>query len=71
MSPASLMTLGPCSTPLLFYPEDKKIIRVRDGGISLICPNGALLLPVLWKTELPAPPHFGLCFVGKCCGAWF
>lgn len=59
MSPASLMTLGPPSTPLLFYPGDKKIIRARDGGIPLIgvmwgcsptCPleNGAPSTATLW-----------------------
>lgn len=78
MSPASLMTFGPCSTPPLFCQGE------RTGGVlvslvcesvwkekieSRVCEIFFFFLPsspVLSKTERPEPPPTGLCSACAC-----
>lgn len=72
MSPASLMTLGPCSTPLFFCREGNmgvikllKMIGSLKLMIMLKKKKNLDILLVLLKTERQARPPIELCFAGK------
>lgn len=71
MSPASLMTLGPCSTPLFFCREEnmgvvKLLKMIGSLKVMIILKKKNLnILLVLLKTERQARPPNELCFAGK------
>lgn len=70
MRPASLMTLGPCSTPLFFCREGNmgvvKLLKMIGSLKLMITLKKQLnILLVLLKTERQALPPNELCFAGK------